>query len=220
MKYLYKILAGVAGIVLLGILTLVLLSDHIAKTAMLSSIRSQTGLEAEISRVRIGLLQPRLRVEGFVLNSQTNFNSAPMLRIPELEIHYDRDAAQRQELHLKYLRLDLAEVRIVEDLSGKTNLTTFPGWLSKIQIPKGHVPEGSVQFRGIDVLDLSLGVIRFESLRDPSRNREVQLGIVHERITNVISETNLYPLLIKLAVRGGLQMFADPGTLLGPAAAP
>jgi uncharacterized protein involved in outer membrane biogenesis len=210
MKLLTKILIGLAGVLLLGLLALVLLTDGIARTAMTASIKAQTGLDAEIGRVEVGLLKPTLKVEKFILHSATNFGSAPMLTIPELSIEYDREAAQRQELHLKLLRIHVSEIQVVEDAQGRTNITGFPGLLAKFQRPKGPVPEGAVQFRGIDQLELSLGSIRFTSLKDPSRNQTLQIGIEREIVRNVTSETNLYPLLIKLALRGGFELLGDP----------
>lgn len=210
MKWLLKILAGLAGVLLIGGITLVLMTDSIARTAMISSIKAQTGLDAEIGRVQVGLLKPTLRVERFVLHSATNFGGLPMLTVPELAMVYDREAAQQQQLKFKTLRLNLSEIQIVEDARGLTNITAFPDILGKLQIPKGEVPQGAVQFRGIDELELSLGTIRFVSLKDPSRNQVIQLGIEKEVIRNVTSETNLYPLLIKLALRGGLELLGDP----------
>ena len=210
MKLLLKILAGFAGLLVVGIITLILMTDGIARTAMISSIKAQTGLDADIGRVQVGLLKPTLRVERFVLHSSTNFGGLPMLTIPELAVVYDREAAQRQQLRFKSLRLNLSEIQIVEDAQGLTNLMAFPGILGKLQIPKGTVPEGAVQFQGIDELEVSLGAIRFVSLKDPTRNQVIQLGIDREIIRNVTSETNLYPLLVKLALRGGFELLGDP----------
>jgi uncharacterized protein involved in outer membrane biogenesis len=210
MRWLWKLAAGLAGLVILGVVVLVLLTDYIARIAMISSIRAQTGLEAKIDRVNVGLLRPTLRVDNFVLHSTDSFNREPMLTIPEVSIEYDREAAGRQQLRLKSVRLNISEIQIVENALGSTNLSTFPGWLGKIQIPQGEIPTGAVQFRGIDELNLTLGRIRFRSYKDSSKNLDVDLGVRNEIIRNVTSETNLYPLLIKIALRGGLQLLGTP----------
>jgi len=217
-RWLWKLAAVLAGLVILGLVILVLFTDEIARTAMISSIRAQTGLEAKIGRVNVGLLRPTLRVNNFVLYSPARFNGEPMLTIPEVFLEYDRELASRQQLRLKNVLLNISEIQIVESAEGSTNLTTFPSWLSKIQIPKGEIPPGAVQFRGIDELNLTLGRIRFRSLKDGSKNVDVDLGVQNEIIRNVTSETNLYPLLVKIALRGGLQLLGSPSGNWSPVA--
>lgn len=222
MKLLLKLLVGLIGLAGLAVIVALLSVDSLARTAMESSIRAQTGMEAQVGKVNVGLIRPTLRVENFTLYNSAEFGGSPMLTLPEIFLEYDRDAASRQQLHLRLLRVNLSEVNIVEDALGRTNLTAFPGWLEKFQIPKGRVPEGAVQFQGIDTLNLSFGKVRVTSLRDPSRNTEIAIGLQNEIVRNVRSETNLYFLLAKIAMRAGNELFdrAPAGAAAAPAPRP
>ncbi len=57
-----KILVGLIGLAGLAVIVALLSVDSLARTAMESSIRAQTGMEAQVGKVNVGFIRPTLRV--------------------------------------------------------------------------------------------------------------------------------------------------------------
>lgn len=208
MKLLIKILVGVIGLAAIGLVVALLSVDSMARAAMEASIRAQSGLDVRIRRVEIGLIRPTLRVEDFVLYNPAEFGGSPLLTVPEVFIEYDREAARAQQLHLRLARLNISEIQVVEDAAGRTNLAAIGAILGKVQLPRTQPNASQLQFQGIDTLNLSIGKLRKTSLRDPAQNIDVDLAVQNEIVRNVRSETNLYPLLVRIAWRAGVELMA------------
>lgn len=45
-----------------------------------------------LGRLEIGLLNPKVTIENFVLYNAAEFGGAPMVDLPELHVEYDRPA--------------------------------------------------------------------------------------------------------------------------------
>lgn len=221
MKLLIKILVGIIGLAGIALVVVLLSIDSMARAAMEASIRAQSGLDVRIKRVEIGLIRPTFRIEDFVLYNPADFGGSPLLTVPEVFIEYDRDAARAQQLHLRLARLNIAEVQVIEDAAGRTNLAAIGAILGKLQVPRTQPGGSTLQFQGTDTLNLSLGRIRKTSLRDPGQNIDINLGMQNEIVRNVRSETNLYPLLTRIAWRAGVElMAAQPQAVPAPAPRP
>jgi hypothetical protein len=58
-------------------------------------------------------------------------------------------------------------------------------------------------FKSIDVLNVSIGTLRFVDLQDQRNNREQDIGIENLEIKNVKSEADVAGLAALVALRGG-----------------
>jgi hypothetical protein len=207
-------------VVLAGVL--VLCKDALIKSLIESRIRTQTGMDVKIARLEIGLFTPTVSIEGFKLFNTPQFGGVPLIDVPDLYLEYDRSAASRRELHFKLVRVNLAEINIVEDAAGKTILP----WLQAQQTNPSTNASQDIQFSGIDVLNLSVGTLKLTNLGNPAKSRAIKIGLQNEVLKNVKSANDLSSLAIKLLwqnareVPDGILNAPNPATLSAPATAP
>ncbi len=70
-----------------------------------------------------------------------------------------------------------------------------------------------MDFKGIDVLNVSVGTVKYLDLKDQKNNREQKIGIENLVIKNVRTPADLTGLAVFVALRGG-DFF---GSLVAPA---
>jgi hypothetical protein len=224
MRFLFRWAFRLFLVLVVLVVALLLLKDVLLKAFLESRIQLETGLETRISHFELGLLNPTVTLRDCTLYNSAEFGGSPMLRIPELHLEYDRSAAALSQVHLKLLRLNLAELNIIENQQGQTNVFGVLGGLGSVIFndPRtsktNSFPPG---FKGIDTLNLTLGNINFINLKDPRRNRQLALGVTNEIIQNVRSPQDLNPLLLKLLFRTGISVFSnhwEPAIPLAPSA--
>src|SRR5580693_5608204 len=78
--------------------------DSILKVLVEHNIRAQTGMDAEIGKFHMGLLDPVLHIEDLKIYNPTNFDGTPFVVIPEIHVEYDKDALRDGKIHLSVLR--------------------------------------------------------------------------------------------------------------------
>src|SRR5215831_3256708 len=117
-KWLCVVLLGFALLAVIFLLSL----DTILRAVVENRIRTQTGMEAEIGKFHIGLLEPVVTIKDIKIHNPPEFGGTPFLDIPEIHIEYDRDALLNNQLHLKLVRFNLSELDIVKNEAGKTNI--------------------------------------------------------------------------------------------------
>jgi uncharacterized protein involved in outer membrane biogenesis len=181
----------------------VLLLDTIAKEVLESRIRAETGMDVKIGRLTIGLMTPTVTIEDLRLYNTAEFGGSPFINMPELHMEYDPDAIRSGKLHFKLVRLNLAEVVIVQDKKGHMNIQSVQqiGPKAKREV-KTQV--GSFEFTGIDTLNLTIKKCRITILDSPSREEDVNFGINNQVFHNIKSEADLTGVGILLAARTGM----------------
>lgn len=201
-----------ALVLLLVVLAVVLLLslDTILRVTAENRIRAQTGMDAEIGKFHLGLLEPVVSIRDFKVYNPPEFGGTPFLNIPEIHVEYDREALLRKKIRLTLMRFNLGELDIVKNEAGKTNLF-FLG----VALPKKGAASGGNQqlkefkartgldFQGIDALNVSVGTARFIDLKDPRNNREQKIGIDNLVMKNVKTPADLAGLMVLVALRGG-----------------
>lgn len=195
----------------LGIV-LLLCKDFIIRKITEHRIAAQTGLRTKIDRMHVGFTRPIISMQGFTLYNSPEFGSGVLMRAADLHMVYDPEAIQSGELHLNLFRLDLAELNIVRSKDGQTNIVDFLEQAGEIgeDILKEPQAIREFGFSGIDVLDLSLGHIRYLDLRNPNQNREAYFGIKNMEIKNIRSEGDLYGVAAIVLLRSGVVALSQP----------
>lgn len=122
MKFIFRWLFRLLILTIVLVVALVLLKDVLIKALVEYRLRAQTGLDARIGRLEMGLLTPTLTIEDLKLYNPAEFGGSLFLDLPELRLEYDRPALAAGRLHLILLRMNLAVVHVVEDKSGQYNL--------------------------------------------------------------------------------------------------
>lgn len=212
MKCLFKWFFRLSFLLVLLVVVVVLGKDAMLKAAVERQIRAQTGMDVKIGRFSLGLFSPVVTIEDFRLYNTAEFGGAPFVDIPELHIEYDRTALAERKLHITLLRFDLAELNIVRNEAGQTNLVSMMRKPSPSRARNSQaVPE--IEFTGIDVLNLSLGKLRLLDLKDRSKSGELYLGLRDQVFRNVKSESDLLGVLFLLWLRSGDRLAAGPISL-------
>jgi hypothetical protein len=205
MKWLLKWLFRLFLLAVVLVVILLLSLNSILRVAAQHQIRAQTGMDAEIGTFAFGLVEPTVEIQNLRLYNPPAFGGTPFLNIPEIHIEYDRPALARREIHVTLMRFNLGELDIVKNEAGQTNLFSLGGAL--LAKKSGGTPSFKQQtgydFKAIDVLNVSVGTVRFIDLKNQRNNRAQTIGIENLVIKNVKSETDLAGLAVLVALRGG-----------------
>ena len=99
--------------------------DSLAKAAVEQQIRAQTGMDVKIEKLSLGVFSPIVRIDKLTLSNPADFGGIPFLQVRDLYAEYDREALAHRELQLKLLRLTVAELAVVRNDMGQTNIVNL-----------------------------------------------------------------------------------------------
>jgi len=210
MKTFLKWFFGALLLLAVLIVVLFLSLDTILRVTAENRIRAQTGMDAEIGKFHLGLLEPVVTIKDLKIHNPPSFGGTPFLNIPEVHVEYDRDALMKNQLHLTLVRFNLGELDIVKNEAGQTNLFELG-----VGLPAKPTPDSNqaglkifkqrtgMDFRGIDALNVSVGTVRFIDLKDPRNNREQKIGLDNLVMKNVKTPADLAGVAVIVALRGG-----------------
>jgi hypothetical protein len=202
MKFVFRWLFRLLILAIVLAVAAVLLKDVILKEVLESRLRAATGLETRIGRLHVALLAPTVTIENFRLYSPPEYGGGAFLDLPELHVEYDRQALAARRLHLKLVRLHLAELVVVQKPGGGSNLEAMGAFAGGQ--PKSS-PGQPLDFWGIDTLSLTLGKIKRCDLAAPQQVQVINLDLQNETVRNIKTELDLYLALGRLAVKVGLR---------------
>jgi len=201
LKWIFRIIA----LVVIAAILLLVFKDTILRMVTEHQIRAETGMDVKIGRISSGLFSPVVTIENLKLYNTPEFGGTEFLIIPELHIEFDADALAAQKLKIKLVRFNMAELDVVKNQAGQTNVITM---LAKM--PKGRLAPHGIRFGGkkfdfesIDVLNLSIGRMRFIDLKDRNKDRDVVLNLDNQVFNNVKTEGDVYSILLLIWLRSG-----------------
>jgi uncharacterized protein involved in outer membrane biogenesis len=206
-KWLLRLFIAAVALAVVAVIVLLLTYNSILRVVMERQIRAQTGMDTEIGSLKIALISPTVEIQNLKIHNSPDFGGTPFLDIPEIHVEYDRAALARREIHVKLLRFNLGELDIVKNQAGRTNIF-LPG--IKSQAKKSGVggnplanfkKQSGYDFTGIDMLNVSIGKVKFIDLQNQRNNREQTIGIDNLVIPNVKSQTDLMGLAADIALR-------------------
>lgn len=190
----------------------ILLLDTAARTLIEDRIRKQTGLDVKVGHCRVGLNRSTVTLENLTLNNTAEFGGGPFLEIPELHLEIHRTDLGAGKLHFRLVRLNVAQIHVVQRKDGLTNLRAFQQRRPALATdsagvslqPSGTSPRNlNANFPGfdhIDMFNLTLGSADYVSLQDPSRNREALLNIRNQIYQNVFAK-DLESIFVALSLK-------------------
>lgn len=209
MKFIFKWLLRLFILTVLLAVIFFLSLDSILRVVIQHNIRAQTGMEAEIGKFHFGLTQPVVEIKDLQLFNSAEFGGTPFLSIPEIHVEYDRVALAKNEIHITLLRFNLGELDIVKNESGQTNLFAMglavptQKNLAKNKGLDEFKQQTGLDFKGIDVLNVSVGTAKYIDLQDQKNNREQKIGIENQIVKNVRTPADLTGLALLVALRSG-----------------
>ena len=205
-SWFFKILWWLTFVVIFLAVVLLVNRDWFAKEIMAQKIRATTGLEAEIGDFSFSILDSEVTLGACRIFNPAQYGGTLFLDVPELHIEYDRAALRRHEIHITLMRVNLHEVDVVKNAAAETNIMSYINTLAPQKSNGGvrtFAPLGGYKFTGIDLLNLSVGMVKFVDLKDQRRNRMVAIGIQNKIYTNVVTSADFPGLSGELWVRGG-----------------
>ncbi len=216
MKRIFKWLLRLFLLAAVLVVILLLSLNSMLRVAAEHRIRAQTGMDAEIGKFSIGLVEPTVTIRNLQLYNPPAFGGTPFLNIPEIHVEYDRAALARHELHITLMRFNLGEIDVVKNQAGQTNIFSL-GMSAPLKKSGGKAGElfskqTGLEFQGIDVLNVSIGKAKYIDLNNQRNNRTQIIGIQNCVLKNVKSPADLAGLAAFIALRSG-DFFKS---LLGP----
>jgi uncharacterized protein involved in outer membrane biogenesis len=213
-RFVFKWVLRLVVLAVVLVIIFALSLDSLTRVYMEHQIRAQTGMDAEIGRVSIGLVEPRLEIRDLKLYNPPAYGGTLFIDIPEFHVEYDRLALAESKLHLTLVRLNLGEVDIVKNETGQTNIfalgLALPAPAKKaggLAVARPSLPDFQKQtglsFQTIDVLNVSIGTLKFIDLKNQSHNRSQKIGIENCVVKNVKSPADLTGLSMLIALRSG-----------------
>ncbi|HZQ46794.1 MAG TPA: hypothetical protein VFC07_07285 [Verrucomicrobiae bacterium] len=200
----------------------VLLLNPVAKEITEYRIKRETGMDVKIGKLNISILNPGVTIENFVLYNSAEFGGSPFIDLPELHVEYERGNFFAHKSHYKLIRINLAQLNVVEDKKGRTNLEIlekmFPedngGSGATNKIPKG------LKVGRIDTLNLTLGKATFMSMNQPRQVDELRMNVHNQVVTNIKADQDLSSVLLAVLIRNGMTLTGNGAGWLGRIAAP
>ncbi|MEN9573953.1 MAG: hypothetical protein RL514_1808 [Verrucomicrobiota bacterium] len=182
--------------------------DAIVTSLAEKKLRKQTGLEVRLDKLELRPWSGRARAENLVFYNPAEFGGGPLVNLAELHVEYDPVLARERKLRLNVLRFNLAELNIVVNKEGQSNLDGVRKAVEEIRrgqrLTKTNAP---MEFVGLDMLNLTLGKGTWTDLRTSGTPREFNLGIRNEVVTDVKDSKELITKLTPIVVRAGLAFF-------------
>ena len=212
MKWLIKWVVRLV-LLLVAVAALVLIfKDSVLRVVTEQRLRDRTGLDVRIGRFSSGLFSPVVTIEDLKIFNTAEFGGTPFVDITELHVEFDAAELARRRLHITLLRFNLAEVDVVKNELGQTNVFAL---LNRIQPEREQSGGGQkllrdFQFTGIDVLNLSLGKAKYIDLRDSKNNREIDIRLENQVFKNVKSEGDIYGMLFMIWLHSGGRLSMSP----------
>ncbi|HVU26482.1 MAG TPA: hypothetical protein VHG71_01955 [Verrucomicrobiae bacterium] len=207
MKWIFKWLLRLFILAVVLIVIFLLSYNSILRVLIEHNIRKQTGMDAEIGRFHLGLVEPTIEIQNLKIFNPPDFGGTLFLDIPEIHVEYDRDALAHREIHLTLLRLNLGELNIVKNSLGRTNIfalgVQLPSKKHGIKTESNLKKETGLDFKQIDVLNVSVGTTKYIDLQNPKNDRAQNIGIENCIMKNVKSENDLAGLMVLVVLRGG-----------------
>jgi uncharacterized protein involved in outer membrane biogenesis len=215
-KFILKWLLRLVVLAVALVVVLLLARNAILRVYLEHQIHAQTGMDAEIGSLSIGLAEPTVTIQNLRLYNPPAFAGTPFLDIREIHAEYDPAALARHELHVTLMRFNLGEIDVVKNQAGQTNIFSL-GLTAPLKKTGGHTgpsftKQTGLEFTGIDVLNVSIGTAKYIDLNNQRNNRTQVIGIQNCVLKNVKSQTDLIGLSAFVALRSG-DFFKS---LLGP----
>ncbi len=217
-KWIFKWLLRLFILAVVLVVIFFLSLNSILRVLIEHNIRRQTGMDAEIGRFQLGLLEPTITIQNLKIYNPPSFGGTPFLEIPEIHVEYDRTAIAQRELHFTLVRFNLGELDIVKNAAGQTNIFSIG-----LAIPKNPSGNGTklkdefkrqtnLEFTGIDALNVSVGTLKYIDLKDQRNNRTQKVDVENQVIPNVKAPADLTGLAFLIGLRSGdfFTMFVDP----------
>lgn len=161
-KWLLRLGIGVAAVLVLTFL----FRNALARSAAEAAVTRVTGFPLEIGSVDLGLLDSRVEIRDLRLRNPEGFEDPRCLHAPRIVADVEASSAFSDRFHAQEIVLEVAEVVVVKNAKGETNLDRLKA-LGEDGKEPGAKPGGKAGGKEkellwkCDLLKLSLGRVVF-----------------------------------------------------------
>jgi uncharacterized protein involved in outer membrane biogenesis len=191
------------------VIGLLLLKDNLARSFAEQRIHRETGFDVKIGKLELGLLTPKVTIENLVLYNPPEFGGSKLIDAPEVHFEYNPKELALRRVHLNFLRLRVNELNIVQSKDRTNIVELLHGSRAGSAKGVGSEKPSGCSFTGIDLMNLSVGKVRYLHLQRPKRNQEIQLALENHLVHNIRSEEDFTNVLLKLLFRAGITIYVD-----------
>jgi hypothetical protein len=193
-----------------------LLKNLLIRKGLEESVTEVTGFPLAIDSFDLGLFDARVDVKGLRLTNPPGFEDPRCLDVARLLADVDLMSAFGKELHVERIDLDIAEVVVVKNAQGETNLDRLEalgdGEGGKAAGPKESAPKKPAEPKGAkrkdrkwrcDLLHLRLGkvvLIDYTEMRKGKPKQEVFDLDIDERIKDVHGPKQIVRIIVRRVV--------------------
>jgi|SRR5581483_8473545 len=205
MKWLFKWLLRLVTLLVVIVVLVLVFRDSLLRGVVEQEIRAQTGMDAKIGKFSSSLFAPVATLENLKLYNTAEFGGRPFAEIPELHVEIDPSALTKQKLRVTLMRCRVAELDVVKNEAGQTNIVNlFTKASARVTKSGGiRITGRLVDFDTIELLDLSLAKARFIDMKDPRNNHEVRIDMDNQPFREVKSQNDLNGILTMIWLRSG-----------------
>lgn len=213
MRRLFKWAIRLVILAVVAVVLLLVFKDTILCKVTEYRIRKETGMDVKIGRLSTGF--DSVTFENLKLYNTPQFGGTEFLIIPELHVQFDTEALAQQKVRIKLMRFNLAELDVVKNQAGETNLVTMLAKMPKGKLaPHGiHIGGRKFDFESVDVLNLSIGRMRMIDLKDRNNDRDVVINADNQVFNNVKTEGDIYSILFLIWLRSGGASLIKPSDI-------
>jgi hypothetical protein len=217
MKWLFKWALRIVVLAVVAIVLLLVFKDSILCVIIEHRFRARTGMDVKIGRLSSSLFPPVATFENLKIYNTPEFGGTEFLIVPELHVELDAHALANNKLKVKLLRSNVAEIDVVRNLSGKTNIVTMLAKLPKGKLAAHGIRIGGKKFdfEDIDVLNLAIGRACFIDLKDRVHDHETPINLDNQVFNNVKTDTDLTVAMAIMWLRAGGPSFLSPQDFTG-----
>lgn len=192
-----RILITITVVIVLIAGGLVIARNILARQIIIKGVKAVTGMAVDIKSINIGLVHSGISVSGLKIYNPEGFTDKLLADCPEVYCDFDLPGLFRNRVHLGELKIDINELDIILNASGKLNVNSLALFLPKpgggkppeVKIDELRLKLGKVVYKGyLPAIGIKEGTFnldideQFHDVTDPS----AVAGDILKRIINRI----------------------------------
>jgi hypothetical protein len=144
----------VLGIVVISLAGITFFKNLIVKTVITTAATHITGAPVHMDGFSWNIFSSAIRISGFKMYNPSGFPRGILVSCPKINVIYDRATLFKQKRHLLLVEIDLKELGLTKNKTGKLNVDSL-----KIVQQSHSSPPTPMQ---IDLVNLSIGKIVYK----------------------------------------------------------
>ena len=187
-------------ILAISVFILFVLKDVLIKASIESAVSYKTGLRIEIGELKTSFSKGFIRIKDMFILNPKGYDDRIMAELPEVSIDYDLPAILKRKIHLQNIKINLKELTIVKEKSGRKNLDHIKNLKKKKTEKQKEKDSGSLGMQ-IDNLYLKMGKVTYKDYSSGGKPTITEFDInINARYKNLKNTDAIMRLIIAKAV--------------------